>query len=139
VSSTIAETIAQLAEGISKSTNGHNNESPDQVSESVYSRRLRLESKLDSLLKVAAGYKLAKAIFGKKLPSPSKHSSPLKAIEYAKVLATSKNPKETMIAVVGLLNICAHALSSIPELRDLGYSITKVVQSERLETFFDTE
>ena len=42
-----------------------------------------------------------------------------------------------MIAAVGLLNIAGRVLLQIPELRDLGYRVMQVVQSDRLEDFLE--
>jgi hypothetical protein len=74
-----------------------------------------------------------------KLPPPSKFSRLVSAVEYGKALAKSKNPREQVSAVVGLLNICARVLLAIPELRDLGHRTLKIVQAEKLEDYFEEE
>ena len=71
------------------------------------------------------------------LPKPSKYSSRVSALEYAKLLVQAKNPKQTIVATVALLNICARVLMSVPELRDLGHRVQKVVNSERFEDFLE--
>jgi len=91
-----------------------------------------------SLAQAALGTVAAVAVWKQfKLPKPSKYSQRSSVIDYAKSLVNAKNNKVTVAAVVGLLNISARLLLSIPELRDLGHSVMKVVQSERLEDFME--
>jgi hypothetical protein len=96
------------------------------------------EVRASTLLKVgavgAAAYLAQKAW---KLPKPSKYSKRVSALEYAKALVRAKDNKTSMIAAVGLLNIAARVLLQIPELRDLGYRVMQVVQSDRLEDFLE--
>ena len=96
------------------------------------------EVSLGSLVKgaVAVGA-IATALKAFKLPPPSKYSQRSSAIDFAKALVRSKDNKELISATVGLLNICGRVFLKIPELRDLGYKIMKVVQSERLEDFME--
>lgn len=72
-----------------------------------------------------------------KVPPPSRFSQRSSALEYAKLLVKAKDEKQTMTAVVGLLNMCGRILLKTQGLRDLGHAVMKVVNSERLETFFD--
>lgn len=86
--------------------------------------------------KVAAAYGAYKVLSKRfKLPKPGQFSKRQSAIEFAKALTVARDPKETVVAIVGLLNISARIMLSIPELRDLGFRITKIVQSERLEDY----
>jgi hypothetical protein len=123
-----AEILASLADAVE----------PDAV-EAHVSDRLN-EITLKGVAKAAAvGGAFYLALKQWKLPPPSKFSRRVSALEYAKRLVQAKNNKETVTASVGLLNIIARVLLQVPELRDLGYRIMKVVQSERLEDYFDDE
>jgi len=96
------------------------------------------EIKLSTVAKAAAGVGAAALILkALRLPKPSKYSKRISAVEYAKALVKAKNNKESLVAVTGLLNIAARVLMSIPELRDLGFRVMKVVQSERLADFME--
>lgn len=86
---------------------------------------------------LAVGGAIALALKQFKLPSPSKFSRRVSAIEFAKSFSQAKDNKEAASAVVGLLNICARYLLSVPDLRDLGYRVMQVVNSEKIEDFFD--
>ena len=83
----------------------------------------------------------AAAYLYKKLSSkqPSPFSRPVSSLEYSKALVQAKTPQEAVSAVVGLINIASHVLLSVPELRDLGYRLHKVIQDQRLEDFITGE
>lgn len=70
-----------------------------------------------------------------KFPKPSQFSRRSSALNFAKQLVMAKEDKETASAVVGLLNVCSRVLLQIPDLRDLGYRITKVVNDPKFEDF----
>ena len=96
------------------------------------------EIKLGSLVKAAAGLALGKKLFGgTKLPAISKHSRPVSAVGYAKDLVKAKTGQDSVAAVLGLLNIGGHVLLKIPELRDLGHRVIKVVNDSRFEDYFE--
>lgn len=70
-----------------------------------------------------------------KLPKPSQYSQRASALTFAKQLVLAKDDKEIVGAVVGLLNICARALLQVPNLRELGYRLTKIVNDSKFEDF----
>lgn len=97
-------------------------------------KEVRLSTLVKTGVGVAVGIAVLKAF---KLPPPSKYSSLSSAVEFAKALVKARNPEESVAAAVGLLNIAARVLLSVPELKDLGYQVMKVVQSSRLEDFME--
>lgn len=70
-----------------------------------------------------------------KLPKPSKYSQRSSALTFAKQLVMAKDDKETVGAVVGLINICARVLLNVSDLRELGYRLTKIVNDSKFEDF----
>lgn len=123
-----ADVLASLAESVE----------PDPVDEHIVDRLDEITAR--GLAKAAVvGGAFYLALKQWKLPPPSKFSRRVSALEYAKRLVQARNNQETVAASVGLLNIIARVLLQVPELRDLGYRIMKVVQSERLEDYFDDE
>lgn len=108
----------------------------DSLISSSLSGRTLDEVSLGSLVKGAAAITaIGTALKAFKLPPPSKYSQRSSVIDFAKSLAHAKTSQESISAVVGLLNISARILLRIPELKDLGYKVMQVVQSERLEDF----
>ena len=96
------------------------------------------EISLGSVAKLAFGAALVKKLFGTGgKPAISKHSRPISAVTYAKDLFKARTQQDAVVSVLGLLNISGHVLLKIPDLRDLGHRVIKVVNDKRFEDFFD--
>ena len=86
---------------------------------------------------VGAGAILLKKIFA----SPKKTAKSLRPIDaqlLGKQLFQAATQRDAVGSVVGLLHICASVLMSVPELRDLGFRVRKIVNDARLKEYLNS-
>lgn len=97
------------------------------------------EVTLATIAKVGVGYlalkQLVKLFQIQKYPNYNRNATR----DYANQLVTAKDDNEALIAIVGLLNICATLLFKIDKLRFLGTKIMEVVKSDTLRQYIENE
>ena len=107
---------------------------PDHVKAAV-SKRLDEITAMGAAKAAFAVTAMTWALSQFKLPKPSRYSQRSSSLTFAKQLVMAKDDKEAVGAVVGLLNICARVLLQVPDLRELGYRLTKIVNDSKFEDF----
>ena len=95
------------------------------------------EGALSTVAGVAAAGLVIRSLLKKRPTRVSKSSKPEAIKDYVKALTTAKTPQQEVAAVVGILAVCANVLLRNPDLKDLGYRVMQVVQSDRFEDFVE--
>jgi hypothetical protein len=105
---------------------------PDHVQQQV-SRRLDEITAAGAAKAAFAATAFTWALSQFKLPKPSQFSKRGAAQEWARKLIAAKDDREAAAACVGLMNVCSRTLLGIPQLKDIGFRLTKLVQSSAFE------
>ena len=93
-------------------------------------KQQQTEGLLGKAAAIAIGGALAAKLFG-----PKKAAKKANLTDLAKALQTAKTEQQTVAAITGVLAVAASVLLRIPELRDLGFRVQQIVDSDRLQEF----